>query len=160
MSPGRVVAVLGFSGRGGRGLHPVCAARVRRAGELADADDVVLLSGWARARGAHSEAELMRGAWRGSAARVVLDDGARHTAENAVHAARVARHLGAREVLVVTSRWHAPRAALFFRWYLRGTGVRVRVAAARGPLSPGALAREAAVWPLVPAQIARTPRDA
>lgn len=157
MSPGRVVAVLGFSGRRGGGLHPVCAARVRRAAELARADDVVLLSGWARTRGARSEAELMRREWRGPAARILLDDGARHTAENAVHAARAARELGAAEVLVVTSRWHAPRAALFFRWYLRGTGVDVRVASVRGPLAPGPVAREAAVWPLVPAQIARTP---
>ena len=91
---------------------------------------------------------------------MVLGGGERETAENAVRAARAAGAVGFQEVLVVTSRWHAPRAALFFRWYLRGTGVRVRVAAARGPLSPGALAREAAVWPLVPAQIARTPRDA
>ena len=157
MSPGRVVAVLGFSARRGGDLHPVCAARVQRAGELATADDVVLLSGWARSRGARSEAELMRRAWRGAAARIVLDDGARHTAENAVHAARVARELGAAEVLVVTSRWHAPRAALLFRWYLRGSGVGVRMASARGPLAPGPVAREAAVWPLVPAQIARTP---
>jgi uncharacterized SAM-binding protein YcdF (DUF218 family) len=157
MSPRRVVVVLGFSGRRGDDLHPVCAARVRRAGELATADDVVLLSGWARVRGRGSEAELMRRAWRGPAASVVLDDGARHTAENAVHAARVAGELGAAEVLVVTSRWHAPRAALLFRWYLRGTGVAVRVASARGPLAAGPVAREAAVWPLVPAQIARTP---
>ena len=157
MSSGRIVAVLGFSARRGGGLHPVCAARVQRAGELATADDVVLLSGWARPRGARSEAELMRRAWRGAAARILLDDGARHTAENAVHAARVARELGAAEVLVVTSRWHAPRAALLFRWYLRGSGVGVRMASVRGPLAPGPVAREAAVWPLVPAQIARTP---
>ncbi|MGE0027304.1 MAG: YdcF family protein [Thermoleophilia bacterium] len=156
MSPGRVVAVLGFSRRRGGELHPVCAARVRRAGELATADDVVLLSGWARSPAASSEAELMRRAWEGPAARIVLDDGARHTAENAVHAARVARDLDAAEVLVVTSRWHAPRAALLFRWYLRGSGVGVRVASVRGPLAPGPVAREAAVWPLVPAQIART----
>ncbi len=157
MSPRRVVAVLGFSGRGGGDLHPVCAARVRRAAELATADDVVVLSGWARSRGARSEAELMWREWRGAAARILLDDGARHTAENAVHAAQAARDVGAGEVLVVTSRWHAPRAALFFRWYLRGTGVGVRVASVRGPLAPGPVVREAAVWPLVPAQIARTP---
>ncbi|HET6689499.1 MAG TPA: YdcF family protein [Miltoncostaeaceae bacterium] len=157
MSAGRVVAVLGFSARRAGALHPVCAARVRRAGELATADDVVLLSGWARNRGGRSEAELMRRAWRGAPSRILLDDGARHTAENAVNAAQIARELGASEVLVVTSRWHAPRAALFFRWYLRGSGVAVRIASARGPLAAGPVAREAAVWPLVPAQIARTP---
>jgi uncharacterized SAM-binding protein YcdF (DUF218 family) len=156
--PPRVVAVLGFSGRGAEGLHPVCAARVDRAAELARADDVVVLSGWARARGATSEAQLMSRAWSGAPARMVLDDGARHTAENAAHAAQVARALGAREVVVVTSRWHAPRAALIFRWFLRGSGARVVVATARGPLAPGPVAREVAVWPLVAAQIARTRR--
>ena len=160
MSPGRVVAVLGFSARRGEGLHPVCAARVRRAAEVATAGDVVLLSGWARRGAAPTEAELMRRAWRGTAARVVLDDGARHTAENAVSAARLARATGAGEVVVVTSRWHAPRAALLVRWYLRGSGVRVRVASARGPLAAGALAREAAVWPLLPLQIALSPSRA
>lgn len=158
MTPGRVVAVLGFSAGASGGLHPVCAARVHRAAELARADDVVVLSGWARAPGTTSEARLMSGAWSGEAARLMLDDGARHTAENAAHAAAVARAVGAREVLVVTSRWHAPRARLFFRWFLRGTGVRVAVATARGPLAPGPVAREVAVWPLVAAQIARTPR--
>ncbi len=156
MSAPRVVAVLGFSGRSGGSLHPVCAARVHRAAGLARADDVVVLSGWARARGATSEAHLMSQAWTGAAARLVLDDGARHTAENAAHAAEVARVLGAREVVVVTSRWHAPRAALIFRWFLRGSGVRVVVAGARGPRAPGSVAREVAVWPLVAAQIART----
>lgn len=158
MSPVRVVAVLGFSGKGTGELHPVCAARVNRAVELTRADDVVVLSGWARARGATSEAQLMSRAWTGAPARLILDDGARHTAENASHAAEVARVLGAREVLVVTSRWHAPRATLIFRWFLRGSGVRVVVATARGPLAPGPVAREVAVWPLVAAQIARTRR--
>lgn len=158
MSATRVVAVLGFSAGGSGGLHPVCAARVDRAAELARVDDVVVLSGWARAPGAVSEAQLMSRAWTGAPARLVLDDGARHTAENAAHAAHVARTLGAREVLVVTSRWHAPRAGLIFRWFLRGSGVSVAVVSARGPLAPGPVAREVAVWPLVAAQIARTRR--
>ena len=75
----------------------------------------------------------MSRAWTGAPARLILDDGARHTAENAAHAAEVARVLGAREVVVVTSRWHAPRAALIFRWFLRGSGVRVVVATRAGP---------------------------
>lgn len=152
----RVVAVLGFSAGGSGTLHPVCAARVARAGELARAEDVVVLSGWARALGSTSEAQLMSRAWSGAPARLVLDDGARHTAENAAHATQVARTLGVREVLVVTSRWHAPRAGLIFRWFLRGSGIRVRVAVARGPLALAPVAREVAVWPLLPAQIART----
>ena len=56
----RVVVVLGYSD-GGRGeLHPVCAARLERAAEIATSEDVVVLSGWARVSGTHSEAALMR----------------------------------------------------------------------------------------------------
>ena len=44
----RVVVVLGYSHGGGDELHPVCAARLERAAEVATADDVVVLSGWAR----------------------------------------------------------------------------------------------------------------
>lgn len=155
MSPPRLVVVLGFSAGAAGGLHPVCAARLERAARIARADDVVMLSGWARARGTASEAQLMSRAWTGAPARLILDDGARHTAENAAHAAALARALGVREVVVVTSRWHAPRAALIFRWCLRGSGVHVAIATARGPLAPAAMAREMAVWPLVAAQIAR-----
>ncbi len=153
MSAGRLVAVLGYSSGRVPELHPVCAARVARAARLARDDDVVVLSGWARARGGCSEALLMSRAWEGAGARLILDDGARHTAENATHVVELARRLGAREVVVVTSRWHAPRAALMFRWFLRGTGTRVAVAVVRGPRALGSVAREVAVWPLVPAQI-------
>jgi hypothetical protein len=40
MSGGRVVAVLGFSVRGGGDLHPICAARVAAAAGVARDDDV------------------------------------------------------------------------------------------------------------------------
>lgn len=159
MTP-RVVAVLGYSVRGARGLHPVCRARVEEASRAARDDDLVVLSGWARAAGARSEAALMREAWTGPAARLVLDDGAHHTAQNAAHVARIAREAGAGEVLVVTSRWHARRAAVAFRALLRGTGVRVSVAGAPGPGGVRARAREAAVWPVFGLQLARVRRGA
>lgn len=156
VSSGRLVAVLGFSSGGSPELHPVCAARVARAAAVARGDDVVVLSGWARTRDSTSEAHLMSRAWDGAPVRLILDDGARHTAENATHVVELARRLGAREVVIVTSRWHAPRAALIFRWFLRGSGTRVGVAVARGPRALGPVAREVAVWPLVPAQISLT----
>lgn len=155
MSAGpRVVAVLGFSGGGDAGLHPVCAARVAHAASVTRDGDVVLLSGWAPHAGVPSEAELMRRAWDGAAARLLLDDGATHTAQNAAHVALLARREAAREVVVVTSGWHAPRAAAMVRWALRGSGIPSLVAAAGGPRPPGALAREALVWPLAPVQMA------
>ncbi len=45
----RVIVVLGYSDGAGDGLHPVCAGRVAYAARVATADDVVVLSGWARA---------------------------------------------------------------------------------------------------------------
>jgi hypothetical protein len=150
----RLVAVLGFSAGGAVDLHPVCAARVLHAAATARDDDIVLLSGWAPRADALSEAELMRRAWRGRAARLLLDDGATHTAHNAAHVAVLARREGAREVVVVTSGWHAPRALALVRWALRGSGIPAVAAPATGPRPRGALAREALVWPLMPVQVA------
>ena len=82
MTAARVVVVLGYSSGDRDELHPVCAARLGRAAEVATADDVVVLSGWARVPHAVSEAELMRAAWRGSAREVVVDPDARTTVEN------------------------------------------------------------------------------
>jgi uncharacterized SAM-binding protein YcdF (DUF218 family) len=105
----RLVAVLGYSERTDEELHAICAARVRHAEAIVRADDVVLLSG---------EADLMHGHWR--AGEVLLDPHARNTRENALGVARAAREVGADEVVVVTSRWHAPRAAMLVRTALRG----------------------------------------
>jgi uncharacterized SAM-binding protein YcdF (DUF218 family) len=154
----RIVAVLGFSVRGGGGLHPVCAARVETAAGVARDDDVIVLSGWARTPGGQSEAELMRGAWTGPAARLVLDDGATHTAQNAAHVTQVARSIGAREIIVVTSRWHAPRAGVAFRALLRDTRIAVSLAPAGDGLSLRGMAREAVVWPVFGIQLARARR--
>ena len=141
-----------------RGLHPICAARVAAAAALARDDDIVVLSGWARTRGAASEAELMKRAWSGAGARLILDDGATHTAENAVRVADVARSLGADEIVVVTSPWHAPRAGVAFRALLRGAQIRVTLARAPGPRSLRGLVREVAVWPVFGVQLVRARR--
>jgi len=156
----RVVVVLGYSD-GGRGeLHPVGAARLARAAEIATEDDVVVLSGWARVRGSRSEAELMAATWQGAARELVVDPDARTTVGNATNALDDIRRVGAREVVVVTSRWHAPRAKAAFRLLLRGRNVRVRAAFPPESRNVRATLREVPLWGLLPAQLwhARKPR--
>jgi uncharacterized SAM-binding protein YcdF (DUF218 family) len=149
----RVVVVLGYSD-GGRGeLHPACAARLARAAELTTGDDVVVLSGWARVPGTRSEAELMAEAWAGKAREVVVDPVAQTTVGNAANALDDVRRVGAREVVVVTSRWHAPRAAAAFRLIVRGTGARVATAFPDEPRNLRASLRELPLWLLLPFQV-------
>jgi uncharacterized SAM-binding protein YcdF (DUF218 family) len=148
----RVVVVLGYSNGAGGVLHPLCAERLARAAEISTGDDVVVLSGWAGAAGMHSEAELMRAAWRGAAREVVVDPDARTTVENLVNALNDVLRVGAKEVIVVTSSWHAPRAKAALRWLLRHTGIKVRTVAPPGRSRRASL-RELAVWPLLPFQL-------
>lgn len=155
----RVVVVLGYSGVDPCELHPICAARLARAAEVATDEDVVVLSGWSRMRGRRSEAELMAAAWSGAARAVVLDPVARSTVENAANAIGDILRAGADTVVVVTSSWHAARAKAAFRWLLRGRGVHVNVAT---PLDAVALRdrlRELALWTLLPAQLSRAARS-
>jgi uncharacterized SAM-binding protein YcdF (DUF218 family) len=152
MTSTRLVVVLGYSnGRRGE-LHPVCAARLERAAEVTTSDDVVVLSGWARVAGTYSEAELMRAAWRGDAREVVVDPDARTTVANMANALNDVLRVGAREVLVVTSSWHAARAKAALRWLLRHTGIKVRSASPPGGSRWAAL-RELFLWPLLPFQL-------
>ena len=81
-----------------------------------------MLSGWARRHAPAGEADLMRAAWRRDDVPVVLDRSAQTTAGNAAAVARLARSLGAGELVVVTSRWHARRARALVRAALRGSG--------------------------------------
>jgi uncharacterized SAM-binding protein YcdF (DUF218 family) len=148
----RVVVVLGYSNGGREGLHPVAAARLARAAEVSTNDDVVVLSGWARVAGTLSEAELMAAAWTGCARELVLDPNARTTVGNAANALDDIRRVAAREVVVVTSRWHARRAGAAFRYLLRQDGVHVTVTTPPGRSVRGSI-RELTVWPLLPAQL-------
>jgi len=148
----RVVVVLGYSDGRGAEIHPICAARLVRAAEVATSDDVVVLSGWARTAEARSEAELMREAWHGVAREVIVDPDARTTVENMANAVNDILRVGAREVVVVTSSWHAPRAKAALRWLLLHTGIRVRSASPSGRSRRGSL-RELALWPLLPFQL-------
>ena len=153
----RVLVVLGYSDGSTTGLHPVCAARLDHAASISLPDDVVVLSGWARGGRSRSEAELMRAAWRGAAREVVVDPDARTTVDNALNAVDDIARTRAREVVVVTSAWHAPRARTAFRWLLRGSGVAVRSSSPVGRSARGT-ARELAVWPLLVAQLAASSR--
>jgi uncharacterized SAM-binding protein YcdF (DUF218 family) len=146
----RLVAVLGYSAWRGAGLHPVCAARLTAARELVADEDVVLLTG-------RPESDLMRSAWPAGANRVVCDDGARVTADSAAHVARVARDLGAEEIVVVTSWWHCRRARILFRRAARGSGIALRTVGAPSS-SARLLVREAAAFVLLPLHLRRLER--
>jgi len=148
----RIVLVLGYSDAGQGELHRVCAARLARAAEVATADDVVVLSGWARVAHTRSEAELMRAAWRGQAREVVVDPDARTTVDNVANALDDIARTQAREVLVVTSSWHAPRAKAALRWLLRSTGIHVR-AVTPPERSVRAALLELPLWVLLPFQL-------
>jgi uncharacterized SAM-binding protein YcdF (DUF218 family) len=146
MSGGRVVAVVGYSRRRHPELHPLCAGRLRRAEELAVDARAVILSGC-------PEAELMEEAWQGPELPLICDTAARTTAGNAVHVAAWVRELGADELVVVTSDWHALRVRLLMRAALRRSGVTLTVERASGPRPKLLLARELACLALLPVQI-------
>jgi len=60
---------------------------------------------------------------------------------------------GAREVVVVTSRWHAARAKAAFRLLLWKKHVRVSAAFPPEPRSTVAMMRELALWVVLPVQL-------
>ena len=151
----RLVAVLGYSGRRHHGLHDVCVERLRHAEELAADGDTVLLSGWAPHRSGTGEAELMRDAWSGPEVALVSDSTARNTRENAAEVAETARRLGADEVVVVTSRWHAPRARTLVRAALREPGVTVQSSSPPGSKPVTLLARELVCLAALPYHLLR-----
>jgi uncharacterized SAM-binding protein YcdF (DUF218 family) len=137
----RLVAVLGYSRRPDEELHAICEARLRHAEAIVREDDAVLLTG---------EADLMHGHWR--AGEVLLDPDARNTRENALGIARAAREVGADEVVVVTSSWHAPRAAMLVRTALDGSVPVSRSSPADRP-SAKLAARELFLLVALPVQI-------
>jgi uncharacterized SAM-binding protein YcdF (DUF218 family) len=70
----------------------------------------------------------MAQSWRGSCDRLYVDGDARSTLGNVAAAAALARELDAKEVLLVTSSWHARRAGALLRVVLAGSGRSVAVA--------------------------------
>lgn len=146
----RLLAVLGYSEGSATALHPVCAARLARAQAEARPDDTVLFSGWARRGSAAAEADLMASSWTAPARAKLVDREARTTLGNAIGVGRAARRLGADEIVLVTSRGHARRAALLVRASLRGSHATVRLVAADEPSIAPSRLRELAAWALVP----------
>jgi len=65
----------------------------------------------------------MRDAWAGEDVELIADRTARNTRENALRIAETVQRLDAREVTVVTSRWHAFRAGRLVRKALPGVPV-------------------------------------
>lgn len=146
----RLVAVLWYSDGSSPSLHEVCAARLARAADVVEPEDVVLLSGWARRGSTAAEAELMADAWTAPARRILLDRGASTTVGNVIGIARAARLVRAREVVVVTSSWHGRRARALARAALTGTGSRLEVVTTDESRTHRTRARELACWSLVP----------
>jgi uncharacterized SAM-binding protein YcdF (DUF218 family) len=151
--PPRVVVVLGYSDGGRDRLHPVAASRLARAAEISTEGDVVVLSGWARVPGTRSEAELMAATWNGRARELVVDPDARTTVGNAYNALNDIWRVGACEVVVVTSRWHAPRARAAFRLLLWRRHIRIRATFPPERRNLRASLRELPLWPLLPVQL-------
>jgi DUF218 domain len=137
----RLVAVLGYSPRRPHGLHAICEDRVRHAEQLVREGDAVLLTG---------EADLMHGAWNGH--ETLLDPDARNTRENALAVAAAASGVGADEVVVVTSGWHARRARTLVRAVLPEAEVSSSSPPGRPP--PALRARELACLAVLPLQVA------
>jgi len=149
----RLVAVLGYSPRRYEGLHAICAQRLRYAEGIAADEDTVLLSGWARHQDAAGEVELMREAWDGPDVTLLDDTKAHNTKENARGVAEAARSIGASEVVVVTSSWHAFRARTLVKAALRRSDVPVRSEAPAGRPTVTLLARELACLAALPVQL-------
>ena len=141
----RLVAVLGYSTLRGDHLHPIALARLRAAERVADdGADAVLLSGWSRRRHRLPDGELLREAWAGPDVPLLVDPDARTTAGNARGVAAAAAEIGATEVVVVTSSWHARRARHLVREALpEDVALRVATPGRTRPATP--IARELAL---------------
>ena len=146
----RVVAVCGYSDGRTAGLHAICERRLRLAEREAGQDDVVLLTGWARHADATAEAELMARSWSGTCRELHVDSSAGSTRGNVRAAVELAERIGADEIVIVTSGWHARRAGALLRALLRGSGRTARVLATDERGAFAARVREAACWVGVP----------
>jgi uncharacterized SAM-binding protein YcdF (DUF218 family) len=145
---GPVIVVLGyheFGADGSHGISEICRAGVRRAEALAERAKprAVIFTGWS-STGGPTEADQMAAAWQGRAdVELIREANATNTAENAVRSLEVLRALdGARDVLVVCSVRHFPRARFFFDALYRRHGYQVGYAYVASPLPPAGLWRQ------------------
>ena len=100
----------------------------------------------------------MRDAWRGPDVPLVVDGDARTTLGNARAVAAAATELGATEVVLVTSSWHAWRARLLVRAALR-PDVRLEVLTPKRSRPLHLVGREVACLAALPLQRARAKRS-
>lgn len=152
------MAVLGYSDRKTDALDAICTERLRHAESIVAPPDIVLLSGWRRRGRAAPEAELMRDAWSGAHVSLLTDETARNTMQNAASVAAAAHRVGATEVTVVTSWWHAFRARTLVRAALPDVAVGSSSAPGRPPLR--LLVRELVCVVALPIQALRLRRRA
>ena len=88
--------------------------------------------------------------WTSPARARLVDRRARTTLGNAIGIARTAQLVGADEVVLVTSGWHARRAAVLVRAALARSGAELHVAATNERATTRHGLREVASWPIVP----------
>jgi uncharacterized SAM-binding protein YcdF (DUF218 family) len=151
------VVVLGHRTLGSDGVHRIsgrCVQLVREAEDLVEAGhaDVVVFSGWS-STGGPSEAEQMRGAWRGPAVELVVEPTARHTAENAARTLPLLLDRGVRRAVVVCAPSHLPRTRVLFGRIYRSSGVEVAFHAPRLAPSVRSIVWELGALPLLPVQL-------
>jgi uncharacterized SAM-binding protein YcdF (DUF218 family) len=104
--------------------------------------DVVVLSGGSR-RGARSEAEQMRAAWRGPDVELLVEPTASVTAENASRTLPLLLERGIRRALVVCAPLHLYRTRFFFTRLYGAHGVETEFRVA--PVAPSV---RALLWEL------------
>ena len=151
------VVVLGHRTLGSDGVHRIsrrCVQLVREAEGLVDAGgaDLVVFSGWS-STGGPSEAEQMRDAWHGSAAELVVEPTARHTAENAARTLPLLLERGVGRAVVVCAPTHLPRARVIFGRLYRSSGIDVAFRAPRLAPSLRSIMWELAALPFLPVQL-------
>ncbi|HSP71636.1 MAG TPA: YdcF family protein [Gaiellaceae bacterium] len=134
-----------FDRRGRYRISGRCASLVGEAGRLArrSPPEAVVFSGWGPP-GSRSEAEQMRGLWRGDAVELVVEPTARTTAENAARTLPLLRERGIERALVVCAPLHLYRTRYFFRRLYGQAGIEVAVRVA--PVAPSL---RALLWELL-----------
>ncbi len=96
----------------------------------------------------------MADAWTGQASELVIDPDAQTTVGNATNSLKDVLRVGATDVVVVTSRWHAPRAAAVFRWCLRESAATIVTASPPHRDGMGRWIGELVRWAVLPLQFA------
>jgi uncharacterized SAM-binding protein YcdF (DUF218 family) len=140
---GRALVVLGSSRQGRDSTYRIssaCRRVVAHAERLAGRTlpEVVVFSGWAPAGGS-SEAEQMRALWRRQDAKLVLEETASTTAENAARTLPLLLARGIDDALVVCCPLHMYRARWFFRRLYGAHGIQTSFDAPRILPSPSSL---------------------